>query len=100
MHDYFSLGSTLHWINYEIETLGDLVRKISGINGDVTISDALTTISSDTKKTTPLTDLIEEDEEDGEEVKTIAGKGIKDANDSDDLILHLVSTSLSNIHEK
>ena len=81
-------------------TLGDLVRKISGINGDVTISDALTTISSDTKKTTPLTDLIEEDEEDGEEVKTIAGKGIKDANESDDLILHLVSTSLSNIHEK
>ena len=80
--------------------IGDLVRKISGINGDVTIGDALNTICSDTKKPAQL-DLIEEDEEDGEEVKTIAGKGIKDVNnESDDLILHLVSTSLSNIHQK
>ena len=40
---------------------------------------------------------------DGEEIKKIAGKGIsKSGNktESDDLILHLVSTSLSNIHEK
>ena len=66
----------------------------------MTIGDALNTICSDTKKPAQL-DLIEEDEEDGEEVKTIAGKGIKDVNnESDDLILHLVSTSLSNIHQK
>jgi len=46
-------------------------------------------------------DLIEEDAEDDiEEVKKIAGKGLKEINESDDLILHLVSTSLSNIHEK
>ena len=41
---------------------------------------------------------------DGEEIKKIAGKGINtkssDKSESDDLILHLVSTSLSNIHEK
>ena len=40
---------------------------------------------------------------DGEEIKKIAGKGItksSDKSESDDLILHLVSTSLSNIHEK
>ena len=67
----------------------------------MTIGDALNTICSETKKPAAQLDLIEEDEEDGEEVKTIAGKGIKDVNnESDDLILHLVSTSLSNIHEK
>ena len=71
------------------------------------------TVRSEKKE---LEDLIEEEDEepvdnndnisdldnDGEEVKKIAGKGItkSDKADSDDLILHLVSTSLSNIHEK
>ena len=47
---------------------------------------------------------MEEDnlDKDGEEVTKIAGKGIsyKAEKESDELILHLVSTSLSNIHDK
>ena len=40
------------------------------------------------------------DQEDGEEIKTIAGKEVNSKLESDDLILHLVSTNLGDLHEK
>ena len=40
------------------------------------------------------------DQEDGEEIKTIAGKEVSAKLESDDLILHLVSTNLGDLHEK
>ena len=40
------------------------------------------------------------DQEDGEEIKTIAGKEVSSKLENDDLILHLVSTNLGDLHEK
>lgn len=82
----------------------DYLRKISGINGQVSLTDALTADCSNIEKK-KLEDVPESEEDldqDGEEIKKIAGKGLNnnESNNSDDLILHLVSTSLSNIHEK
>jgi len=82
-----------------------LIRKISGVKGEVSLSEALTAQASPaTPVKKDLGDLMEEDnlDKDGEEVTKIAGKGIsyKAEKESDELILHLVSTSLSNIHDK
>ena len=96
---------------YVIEKIGDLTRKISGLNGDIILSKALTTLNT-TKKGEKLQNLMEEediaedendasfDQEDGEEIKTIAGKEVSAKLESDDLILHLVSTNLGDLHEK
>lgn len=88
-------------------TTGELIRKISGLNGDIKLCEALTINTKGAK----LVDVIEENEDeedvivaddtDGEEIKKIAGKGLNTRLlESDDLILHLVSTSLNNIHER
>ena len=82
-----------------------MIRKISGVKGEVSLSEALTAQASPaTPVKKDLGDLMEEDnlDKDGEEVTKIAGKGIsyKAEKESDELILHLVSTSLSNIHDK
>ena len=93
--------------------IGDLTRKISGLNGDIILSKALTTTLNTTKKGEKLQNLMEDeedniaeddneafDQEDGEEIKTIAGKEVNSKLESDDLILHLVSTNLGDLHEK
>ena len=93
--------------------IGDLTRKISGLNGDIILSKALTTTLNTTKKGEKLQNLMEDeedniaedennafDQEDGEEIKTIAGKEVSSKLESDDLILHLVSTNLGVLHEK
>lgn len=72
------------------------MRKISGINGEVPLKQPLKLHS---EKLDNLVEEGSEEEEDGEEIKKIAGTKIQN-NNNDDLILHLVSTSLSNIHEK
>lgn len=86
---------------FDYINIGELIRKISGLNGDVILSEALTV---DTKNVEKLNHVMEEDEneatEDVEEIKTIAGKEVNAKLESDDLILHLVSTSLNDIHEK
>ena len=86
---------------FDYTNIGELIRKISGLNGDVILSEALTV---DTKNVEKLNHVMEEEEneatEDVEEIKTIAGKEVNAKLESDDLILHLVSTSLNDIHEK
>jgi hypothetical protein len=42
---------------------------------------------------------VETDGEDGEEIRKIAGKEIEAKLESDELMLHLVSTSLNNLHD-
>ena len=63
-----------------------------------------TNIDNNTKNIDNQDNISSDLDNDGEEIKKIAGKGINtkssDKSESDDLILHLVSTSLSNIHEK
>ena len=88
-----------HW------KIGELTRKISGLNGDIILSKALTTLNTKGEKLQNLMEDIAEDEndafeQDGEEIKTIAGKEVSAKLESDDLILHLVSTSLGDLHEK
>ncbi len=96
------------------------VRKISGLNGDVTLSQVLNMsnnpipdVGEVVKKNGAFDAILEEsceeteaeedetdlDQTPGEEVRKIAGKGLSAQHESDDLILHLVSTSMSNIND-
>ncbi len=102
----FACFPTFFWILKKIQTIdaGKLIRKISGIDGEVTLSEALSVRPEkkdleDVPEEEPSIASSEDLDNDGEEVKKIAGKGLT-TNSNEDLILHLVSTSLSNIHEK